>query len=69
MLMTWIEMLVLFCALGGVAVNVRPQPRRGRVRALGRFIPGRRAAQLEYTHFVRYGARGSGSFPEGLDFP
>ena len=53
MLMTWIEIWMLLCALGGVALAVWPEPRRVRVQAVGRLITGRRATPLEGVRFVR----------------
>ena len=66
MLMTWIEMLVLSFVLGGVAWVVLPEPRRVRVRTLGRFITGRCATQLERARFVLYAPRSRCSLSDGI---
>jgi len=69
MLMTWIEILVLTCAFGGLAALALPRPWRVGVRMSGRFIPGRRAAQLERVRLVRYAAAVAVLCQMVFDFP
>jgi hypothetical protein len=66
MLMTWIEMVVLILALGGVVMVAWPAAPCVWVGTWGRLIPGRRVARLERARFVRYAPHSECSFPEGL---
>jgi len=65
MLMTWIEIVVLFAVFGGVA-RLLPPPQPVRVRTFGRLITGRRAARLVRARNVVYGLRGKRSFPDRI---